>query len=51
MVIGGASKQMVMFTVDDWNAQRIIQLPDFVSGVQHVEFLPQPFDSGANKVF
>ena len=51
MVLGGASRQMVIFTVDDWNAQRVIELPQFVSGVEHVEFLPQSFDSGANKVW
>lgn len=50
MVLGGASRQLVIFTVDDWDGQRVIMLPDFVNKVEHVEFLPQTFDSGANQV-
>lgn len=50
MVLGGASRQLVIFTVDDWDGQRVVQLPDFVSKVEHVEFLPQTFDSGANQI-
>ncbi|XP_034246592.1 dynein heavy chain, cytoplasmic-like isoform X2 [Thrips palmi] len=50
MVLGGASRQLVIFTVDDWDCQRVILLPDYVSKVEHLEFLPQAFDSGANQI-
>lgn len=51
MVVGGSSRQLVIFTVDDWDAQRVVTLPDIVSSVIHIEFLSQPFDSGANQVY
>ncbi|XP_034245969.1 TBC1 domain family member 31 isoform X2 [Thrips palmi] len=50
MVLGGASRQLVIFTVEDWDCQRVILLPDYVSKVEHLEFLPQAFDSGANQI-
>ncbi|KAK3924954.1 TBC1 domain family member 31 [Frankliniella fusca] len=50
MVLGGVSKHLVVFTVDDWDAQVVVKLPDYVSGVAHLEFLPQAFDSGANQI-
>lgn len=50
MVLGGASRQLVIFAVDDWDAQRVVMLPEYVTRVEHVEFLPQSFDSGANQV-
>lgn len=50
LVLGGTSRELVIFTVDDWNTQRVLRLPEDVTNVLHVEFLPQSFDSGANQV-
>lgn len=50
MVIGGHSPLLVVFCLDSWRVKKIIRLPEYVSGVQHIEFLPQLFDGGANKV-
>lgn len=50
MVLGGVSQQLVIFAVDDWDAQEVLRLPDYVSEVKHLEFLPQAFDSGANQI-
>jgi hypothetical protein len=50
MVIGGHSPLLVVFCLDAWRVKKVIQLPEDVSGVQHIEFIPQLFDAGANKV-
>jgi hypothetical protein len=50
MVIGGHSPLLVLFCLDAWCVKKVIQLPENVSGVQHIEFIPQLFDAGANKV-
>jgi hypothetical protein len=50
MVIGGHSPVLVVFCLDAWSVKKIIKLPDDVSGVRHIEFVPQLFDAGANKV-
>jgi len=39
-----------VFCLDDWCVKKVIKLPEYVSGVQHIEFIPQLFDAGANKV-
>jgi hypothetical protein len=50
MVIGGHSPVLVVFCLDTWYVKKVIQLPEDVSGVRHIEFMPQLFDAGANKV-
>ncbi|KAJ4448502.1 hypothetical protein ANN_10518 [Periplaneta americana] len=50
MVIGGHSPVLVVFSLDGWTVEKVIKLPENVSGVRHIEFLPQLFDGGANKV-
>ncbi|KAJ9580105.1 hypothetical protein L9F63_004247, partial [Diploptera punctata] len=45
MVIGGHSPSLVVFSLDLWSVQKVIELPDSVSGVRHIEFLPQLFDA------
>jgi hypothetical protein len=50
MVIGGHSPVLAVFCLDTWIVKRVMKLPKDVSGVQHIEFVPQPFDAGANKV-
>jgi len=49
-VIGGPSPLLVVFCLDAWCVKKVIQLPKDVSGVRHIEFIPQLFDAGANKV-
>lgn len=50
MVIGGHCPVLVVFCLDVWSVKKVIELPEGVSGIWHVEFLPQMFDAGANKV-
>jgi hypothetical protein len=50
MVIGGHSPLLVVFCLDAWCVKKVIQLPEDVSGVRQIEFIPQLFDAGANKV-
>ena len=50
MAVAGQSVSISVFSVDAWNLLKIITLPDTCSGVKHIEFIPQPFDGGANKV-
>jgi hypothetical protein len=50
MVIGGHSTVLVVFCLDAWSVKKVIKLPEDVSGVRHIEFVPQLFDAGANKV-
>jgi hypothetical protein len=50
MVIGGCSPVLVVFCLDTWCVKKVIKLPEDVSGVQHMEFVPQMFDAGANRV-
>lgn len=50
MVIGGHSPLLVVFCLDAWCVKKVIRLPEDVSGVRHIEFIPQLFDAGANKV-
>ncbi|XP_021932059.1 TBC1 domain family member 31 isoform X2 [Zootermopsis nevadensis] len=50
MVIGGHCPVLVVFCLDVWSVKKVIELPEGVSGIRHVEFLPQLFDAGANKV-
>lgn len=49
-MIGGHSPLLVVFCLDAWCVKKVIQLPEDVSGVRHIEFIPQLFDAGANKV-
>jgi hypothetical protein len=39
-----------VFCLDALCVKKVIQLPEDVSGVRHIEFIPQLFDAGANKV-
>ncbi|PSN49391.1 TBC1 domain family member 31 [Blattella germanica] len=50
MVIGGHTSLLVVFSLDAWNVKKVIELPEDVAGVRHIEFLPQLFDGGANKI-
>jgi len=50
MVLGGESLQLVVFMMDDWSAQKIIEFPESFRGVRKVEFIADLFDGGANKV-
>jgi hypothetical protein len=50
MVIGGHCPVLVVLCLDVWCVKKVIELPEDVSDVRHIEFLPQLFDAGANKV-
>ena len=50
MIIGGHTPLMVILSLDTWCVKKVIELPDHVAGLKHIEFLPQLFDGGANKV-
>ncbi|XP_068083358.1 TBC1 domain family member 31 isoform X2 [Anabrus simplex] len=50
MVIGGHSPSLVIFSLDDWTVKRVVDLPEEISGATHVEFVPQLFDGGANRI-
>nr|CAD7441920.1 unnamed protein product [Timema bartmani] len=50
MVIGGHTSSLVVFALDTWTVKKLIQLPEGMGGVRHIQFLPQMFDGGANKV-
>nr|CAD7398258.1 unnamed protein product [Timema poppensis] len=49
MVIGGHTSSLVVFALDTWTVKKLIQLPEGMGGVRHIQFLPQMFDGGANK--
>jgi hypothetical protein len=50
MVIGGHFPVLIVFDLDAWTVNKVIKLSEDVSGVRHIEFVPQPFDGGGNKV-
>lgn len=50
MAVAGQSATISVFLVDTWSLMKIITLPDGCNGVKHIEFIPQLFDGGANKV-
>ncbi|XP_017769596.1 PREDICTED: TBC1 domain family member 31 [Nicrophorus vespilloides] len=50
MVIGGYSPQLLVFMIDIWKAVETLTLPENFRGVKQLEFLPQHFDAGANKI-
>nr|CAD7432689.1 unnamed protein product [Timema monikensis] len=51
MVIGGHTSSLVVFALDTWTVKKLIQLPEGMGGVRHIQFLPQMFDGGANKMY
>ncbi|XP_049814764.1 TBC1 domain family member 31 isoform X1 [Schistocerca nitens] len=50
MVIGCQSQTMTVISLDSWAITKVIQLPKTIPGVRHIEFLPQQFDGGCNKI-
>lgn len=50
MAVGGNSSTIVVFSLDNWSVHKVVKLHDKITGVRHLEFLPQLFDGGANKV-
>ncbi|XP_054290012.1 uncharacterized protein LOC129005205 [Macrosteles quadrilineatus] len=50
MVLAGQSAALAVFVVDNWTLQKLITLPDNFKAVKHLEFVPQLFDGGANKI-
>lgn len=50
MVMGGLSASLAVFLLDNWSLQKVIAMPDDYKGVSQLEFVPQLFDGGANKV-
>lgn len=50
MVIGGHTPSLVVFCLDTWVVKKIIEFPESIPGVKQIEFVPQIFDGGANKI-
>ncbi|XP_071443932.1 TBC1 domain family member 31 [Hetaerina americana] len=50
MVVGGKSHSLIAYSLDTWEAMKVVELPDEVCGVKCLQFLPQPFDGGSNHV-
>lgn len=50
MVVTSETGKMAVISLDTGIVQKVITLPEICSGVKHIEFLPQLFDGGANKV-
>ncbi|KPJ14592.1 WD repeat-containing protein 67 [Papilio machaon] len=51
MVIAGLVPKLILFSMDTWKAVKSIDLTKYnIKGVQHVAFVPQMFDGGANKI-
>lgn len=50
MVVAGHSSNMVIFCLDTWSVKKIVEFPDCISGIKQLDFVPQVFDGGANKI-
>lgn len=50
MVIGGHTLSLVVFCLDTWTVKKVIEFPENIPGVKQIEFVPQIFDGGANKI-
>ncbi|XP_061718533.1 TBC1 domain family member 31 [Cydia pomonella] len=51
MAMAGISPTLILFSMDTWKALKSIDLTKYgISGAQHISFIPQVFDGGANKI-
>lgn len=50
MVIGGHTPNLVIFSLDTWVIKKVVEFPENISGIKQLEFVPQVFDGGANKI-
>ncbi|XP_063625701.1 TBC1 domain family member 31 [Cydia splendana] len=51
MAMAGISQTLILFSMDTWKALKSIDLTKYgISGAQHIAFIPQVFDGGANKI-
>lgn len=50
MVIAGYSPILTLFLLESWKFYKSVNLCDFIKSVRHIEFIPQSFDGGFNKI-
>ncbi|XP_066139355.1 TBC1 domain family member 31 [Euwallacea fornicatus] len=50
MVISGFLPILAMFQLDVWKLLKLISLPDHINSVKQIQFIPQNFDAGCNKL-
>ncbi|NXU40095.1 TBC31 protein, partial [Drymodes brunneopygia] len=50
LVAGGKSNHLHLWCLESKRLKRIIQMPEQVRAVRHLEFLPDSFDEGSNQV-
>ncbi|CAG9863971.1 unnamed protein product [Phyllotreta striolata] len=50
MVVSGHVSTIGIFHLDTYKVLKIINLSDYLKSIKQVEFVPQPFDGGCNKI-
>ncbi|CAH1990953.1 unnamed protein product [Acanthoscelides obtectus] len=50
MVVAGYLPTLVIFSLDHWKLLKIVNLPEHIHTVKHVEFVQRPFDGGCNRI-
>lgn len=50
MAVSGYLPVIAIFQLDIWKLLKIINLPDYINTVKQIQFIPQNFDGGCNKL-
>ncbi|KAK5648993.1 hypothetical protein RI129_003885 [Pyrocoelia pectoralis] len=50
MVLADHQPQLTVFMMDTWAIRDTLALPDYITSIRKITFLPQVFDGGANKI-
>ncbi|RZF45858.1 hypothetical protein LSTR_LSTR010814 [Laodelphax striatellus] len=48
--VGGSSSKVMLMSLETCRMKKVLQLPKYINSITHLEFIPQPFDGGSNKV-
>lgn len=50
MAVSGYVPIIALFQLDSWKLLKIVNLPSYIHSVKQIEFIPQNFDGGSNKL-
>ncbi|XP_048523369.1 TBC1 domain family member 31 [Dendroctonus ponderosae] len=50
MAVSGYVPILALFQLDSWKLLKIVNLPSYIHSVKQIEFIPQNFDGGFNKL-
>ncbi|KAJ8963235.1 hypothetical protein NQ318_018701 [Aromia moschata] len=50
MIVAGYLPTLTFFLLDKWKLSKRITLPEYIHTIRSIEFVPQPFDGGCNKI-